>query len=73
MAYAPVLPDAAERAGAGASRLSAAVNTQATVLAFNDIFRVVMAIALLTFFAIAIDHARTVRRDRIARPAKDAA
>lgn len=45
-AYAGVLPDPAARQAAGTSQLSQAINREANVLAFNDIFRVVMVIAL---------------------------
>jgi hypothetical protein len=47
-AYAKVLADPAARTAQGVSALQAAVAREANVLAFNDVFMLIFAIAILT-------------------------
>ncbi len=63
-AVAGVLPDQALRTAEGAALLSQRLNAEANILAFDDVFRLVAVLALLTALFLAYRIVWTTRRDR---------
>ena len=67
--YAPVLADPALRNAQGVRALGAAASREANVLAYNDVFMAIAAIALLTMAWMLIHRLQLQRRDRLAAAA----
>ncbi len=65
-AYAPVITDPVLRNAQGVRALGAAASREANVLAYNDVFMVIAAIALLTMAWMLIHRLQLRRRDRLA-------
>jgi hypothetical protein len=63
-AYAPVVADPATRNALGMRALGAAASREANVLAYNDVFMLIAAIALLTMVWMLIHRLRLLKRDR---------
>lgn len=73
-AYAPVVADPATRNALGMRALGAAASREANVLAYNDVFMLIAAIALLTMVWMLIHRLRLLKRDRaLARAASSPA
>lgn len=65
-AYAQAITDPALRNAQGVRTLGAAASREANVLAYNDVFLAIAAIALLTLVWMLIHRARLLQRDRAA-------
>lgn len=65
-AYAPVITDPVLRNAQGVRALGAAASREANVLAYNDVFMAIAAIALLTMAWMLIHRLQLRRRDRLA-------
>ncbi|WP_345782414.1 MFS transporter [Lysobacter stagni] len=65
-AYSPAIADPALRNAQGVRALGAAASREANVLAYNDVFMAIAAIALLTMVWMLIHRVQLLRRDRLA-------
>ena len=73
-AYGPVVADPATRNALGMRALGTAASRVANVLAYNDVFMLIAAIALLTMVWMLIHRLRLLKRDRaLARAASSPA
>lgn len=64
--YSPALVDPALRNAQGVRALGAAASREANVLAYNDVFMAIAAIALLTMAWMLLHRLQLLRRDRLA-------
>jgi len=64
--YAPAIADPATRNALGTRALGAAASREANVLAYNDVFMLISAIALVTMAWMLIHRLQLMRRDRAA-------
>ncbi|GAA5069459.1 MFS transporter [Lysobacter panacisoli] len=72
-AYAPAIVDPALRNAQGVRALGAAASREANVLAYNDVFMAIAAVALLTMAWMLVHRLSLARRDRLAARAAAAA
>jgi MFS family permease len=68
-AYSPVIADPTMRNAQGVRALGAAASREANVLAYNDVFLAIAAIALLTMAWMLVHRLQLARRDRLAAAA----
>jgi len=64
--YAPAIADPAARNAQGVRALGAAASREANVLAYNDVFMLISAVAMVTMVWMLIHRLQLLRRDRAA-------